>query len=48
VVEKAAPVQQLPVGALLHDLAVPDDDDVVGVADGAQPVGDDEEGVSKA
>ena len=35
-------LHELGVAALLHDLAVLDDHDAVGVAHGGQPVGDDE------
>ena len=36
---KAAPGQKLRMGPLLHDPAVPHDQDQGGVADGGQPVG---------
>ncbi len=39
-------IQQFLVGALLDDLAVIDHQDVVGIPDGAQAVGDDEAGAS--
>src|SRR5690606_29352697 len=41
---EAAGLQQAFVGAVLHDAAAVDDEDPVGVADGAEPVGDDEAG----
>jgi hypothetical protein len=46
VVVEAAPVEQLLMIALLDDLAVVDDQHPVGVADGAQAVGDDKAGAA--
>ena len=40
----AAPLEQLQVLALLHDLSVPDHQDEVCLPDGAEAVGDEEGG----
>ena len=43
---KAVPGHQFPVGAPLHDVAVPHHQDQIRAADGGQAVGDDKAGLA--